>query len=143
MKNTKKTQQDKVLKDQLARALADYDNLQKRVDKQREEIFKYAAHDVIVKLVPVFDMLDKAQNHLKDKGLSLAIAEFKKILNDQDVVEILPAKGGEFDSHIHEAIHTVPAKDSGKIQEVTRSGWKFRDGRTIRPAQVVVTKSDK
>ena len=69
-----------VVKGMLARALADYDNLNKRVDRERADLGKIASIGIIVRLLPVLDNLESAQMHLQDPGLAISVGEFKKVL---------------------------------------------------------------
>jgi len=68
------------LQDQLARVLADYDNLRKRTEIEKEVFLKYSSERIIVKILPILDDIEKAQIHLKDSGLAIIIADFKKLL---------------------------------------------------------------
>lgn len=127
-----------VLKSQLVRALADYDNLRRRTDEEKTLWIKFASTTIITKLLTILDMLEKAQTHLKDQGLAIATLEFKKVLNEEGVVEILPKVGDEFDHELHEVIETVEGKDKNKIAEVVIPGWKYNDGQVLRYAKVKV-----
>src|SRR5260221_96546 len=62
--------QVEVLKSQLARALADYDNLRKRADEERVSFIKYASRNILQSLLPVLDTFEAAQKHLKDIRLN-------------------------------------------------------------------------
>lgn len=124
------------LKLQLARALADYDNLAKRTQSEAENITKVAQARVILRILPVFDMLISAQGHLKDQGLELVIQEFKAGLSDLGVEEINAEPGQDFDPELHEAID-VRVGEEGKIMEVARNGYII-DDKVLRHAQVVV-----
>jgi molecular chaperone GrpE len=138
-----KLRQDELeqLKNQLARVFADYDNLQKRVERERGEIREIITGQIIRKFLPVFDMLNDAQEHLKDQGLALTIKEFSDILKSEGVEEIRADKEGTFDENIHEAIDILESTDKdGIIAEVVQSGWQFGDGRVVRPAKVKVYK---
>lgn len=137
---TKKSAKDEVgnLKNQLIRALADYDNLRKRVDTEREVWVKFSTERVLLKLFPVIDILESAQEHLKDRGLAIAISEFKKIFSEEGIEEIVPKKGEEFDPQIHEAIESVQGGKKGTIAELILSGWRFKEGKLIRVAKVKV-----
>ena len=114
------------LKNQLSRALADYDNLVKRVAREREDLAKIASLGVVIKLLPVLDNLESAQVHLKDSGLAISIGEFKKVLNEEGLVEIRPQKGETFDENTMEAVEVVPGKDNNIVAEVVLTGWKFK-----------------
>ena len=73
------------LKGQLARALADYDNLRKRADEEKDALFKYSSQRIIAGLLPILDMLEAAQKHINDQGLAIAIKEFKDLLREEGV----------------------------------------------------------
>ena len=127
-------------KNQLARALADYDNLKKRVEKEKEEYRKFANLILITKLLPVFDMLEDAQKHLNDSGLAITMKEFAEVLEEEGVQRINAKEGEQFDENLHEAVEVVKGskKEDGKIVEEIMSGWKYEEGRAIRPAKVKV-----
>jgi len=130
------------VKTMLARALADYDNLNKRVDRERQDLIKIASIGVIVKLLPVIDNLESAQVHLKDQGLTISILEFKKVLNEEGLVEIKPKIGELFDENTMEAIEVVPGTSDNTIAETILVGWKFEDGTVVRHAKVKVSKKN-
>jgi molecular chaperone GrpE len=128
------------LKNQLARALADYDNLRKRVERERDQVEKIAGAKFALKALSVFDMLEDAQKHLKDSGISLTIEEFEKVLKDEGVEKIESGPGTKFNEELHEAVEVVKTGKDGKIADVVLTGWKFRDGPVIRPTKVKVNK---
>lgn len=129
---------------QLARALADYDNLRKRVEREKEEIGRVVSLKLILKLLSVLDILESAQNHLKDQGLAIAIAEFKRILAEEGTREIKPNVGEEFDHDKEEAVEVVEGGKEGTIAGLVLSGWKYvdlsaqADGPVVRVAKVKV-----
>ncbi|MBI2066210.1 nucleotide exchange factor GrpE [Candidatus Woesebacteria bacterium] len=126
------------LKNQLARALADYDNLRKRTEAEREIWAKFSAEEVLIKLLPTLDIFESAQKHLNDHGLGLAIGEFKKVLLEEGLVEIKLKEGDSFDPKVHEAVESVSGGKRGKVSELVLAGWRFEDGKVIRPAKVKV-----
>ncbi len=128
------------LKSQLARTLADYDNLVKRVERERQEIGKVASAGIVVKLLPVLDNLEAAQKHLQDQGLAIAIGEFTNMLKDEGLSVINPAVGDDFDEEEMEAIEVVAGERDNKVSEVTLTGWKFVDGTVVRHAKVKVSR---
>lgn len=132
------------LKLQLARALADYENLRKRVEREREES-KYLSKLVVVsRLLPVFDMFTDAQNHLQDPGLGIALQVLRDTLKEEGIEEIKTQAGDEFDHELHEAVDTVPGEEEneGKVAEVTMKGYKFSAGPVIRHTKVKVFKGE-
>src|SRR5258706_15464456 len=78
------------LKSQLARALADYDNLRRRTDVEKTLWIKFSSQTIITKLLTILDMLEKSQEHLKDQRLAIASLAFQKVLNEEEVEEITP-----------------------------------------------------
>lgn len=133
------------LKNQLARALADYDNLRKRVEREREEFGRLAKVMIVARLLPIYDMIEGAQKHLKDSGLAITIDEFTKILKEEGIEKIEVKPGDKFDEELHEAIEVIDSSVDGKgnegeISEAVLSGWKLTDGPVIRHAKVRVEK---
>jgi molecular chaperone GrpE len=128
------------LKNQLARALADYDNLRKRVEREKEGFEETANLKMVVKILPIFDMLVEVQRHLGDPGLAITIEEFKKFLREEGIVKIAAEPDGKFDEKLHEAVEVAKNGKGGKIVDVILTGWKFTEGPVIRPAKVKVTK---
>lgn len=128
------------VKAMLARALADYDNLSKRVERERQDLGKIVSVGIVTKLLPVLDMLESAQKHLQDQGLAIGIGEFKKIFSEEGLTEINPKIGEEFDENTMEAIEVVPGEVDNIISEVVLTGWKFEDGTVVRHAKVKVSK---
>lgn len=126
------------LKAQLARALADYDNLRKRTDSEKGVWVKFASERVLAKLLPTLDILENAQGHLKDQGLGMAILEFKKVLGEEGLAEINPKEGEAFNPEVHEALESVEGGKKGNVAGTVLTGWKFSDGPVIRVAKVKV-----
>ena len=128
------------LKNQLARALADYDNLRKRSAAEKSVWSKFAKEQILVKLLPALDNLELAQKHLDDQGLGIAIGQFKDVFKEEGVEEI--DTSGDFDENMHEAVDVAPGGKKGKIASVLQKGYKFADGTVIRPAKVMVYKGE-
>jgi molecular chaperone GrpE len=128
------------VKNQLVRALADYDNLRKRTEREREGFEKITSIRFAVKMLTIFDMIEEAQKHLKDSGIALTLEEFKKILKEEGIEKIEIGQGDKFDEEVCEAVEVVKNGGGGKIVEVVLTGWKFSDGPVIRPIKVKVSK---
>lgn len=129
-----------LLKSQLARTLADYDNLVKRVEREKGELQKIVSLGLILKLLSVLDMLENAQKHLQDQGLAIGIGEFINVLKDEGLSVINPGVGDVFDENTMEAIEAVTGESDNTISEVVLSGWMFTDGTVVRHAKVKVFK---
>ena len=142
---TAKKDEVKELKNQLARALADYDNLTKRVEKERDSFRRLATLGIIARILPVYDMLEEAQEQLQDSGLAIIIKELTDIFDEEEINKVKADKGDEFDENVHEVIEAVDLPKGGKaksdkITECVLTGWKYKDGPIIRPAKVKVGK---
>ncbi|MBI2028969.1 nucleotide exchange factor GrpE [Candidatus Gottesmanbacteria bacterium] len=120
------------------RALADYQNLERRVRIDKEEFAKYAKSSLIMKILPVIDNLEKTAKHITDQGLAICIKSFQNVLMQEGLTEI-NVTGKDFDPHTMEAIETVESDLDGKVIEILQKGYKLYD-RVIRPAHVKVTK---
>src|SRR5258708_6476777 len=96
-----------ILKNQLARTLADYDNLVKRTDEDKSKWIKFATQAFIQNLLPILDTFLHAQKHLKDAGLAIAIGQFKEALKNEGLVEINLKEGDEFDPELMEVSEVV------------------------------------
>lgn len=120
------------------RALADYQNLEKRVSEQRQEWARNAAKNLIVQLLSVFDTLEKTEKHLKDQGLALAIKSFREVLT-REGVEKIEVLGKKFDPMTMECIEVIGDVKGEDVIEELRTGYKLGD-KIIRVAQVKVGK---
>src|SRR5260221_14200086 len=121
------------------RAVADYQNLQRRTQEEKVSWIKSASKDLILKMLPVLDTLILANKHLKDKGLDLSIDQFLKVLKEEGV-EKIETIGKDFDPNLMEAITTQVGED-GKVLEEIRAGYRLYD-QVLRTAQVVVGKKE-
>ena len=73
---------------QLKRVMADYDNFKKRTARDQLEFVKYSNRELLTKLLPVLDDLERAEAHVKDEGLSLAIKHLREVLSAEGVSEL-------------------------------------------------------
>lgn len=144
MKNGKAVKKGKIdnkheeLENQLRRTLADYQNLERRIEEERKLLSKLSAALLIEKILPVLDNLESAQKHLNDPGLEMVVKQFNEILQSEGVSEI-ESQGQQFDPTLHEAIEAEPGEENDKIVKVAQKGYKIED-KVIRPAKVIVSK---
>lgn len=122
------------------RALADYQNLQKRYDRERADFVQFANASLILRLIEVLNHLERAAENLKDKGLDIVVIEFKKVLTEEGLEEI-KSEGEKFDPNFMEAVETVEGKDEGKVAEVVNKGYLL-NGKVLLPAKVKVFKGE-
>ena len=124
---------------QLKRALADYQNLEKRVILEKSEWIKLANKNLLLKLLPGLDSLMLAQKHTQDKGVSLSISQILNAFNQEGVKKI-ETLGQIFDPRYMEVLTTVKGEE-GKVVEELKAGYTLYES-ILRPAQVVVGKSN-
>lgn len=122
------------LENSLKRALADYQNLEKRGNEEKSEWIKMANRDLLFKLLPVFDTLNLAQKHIQDEGLILSIKQFIDVLKSVGV-EKINTQDQTFDPAVMEAVEKTG--EGEKVIEEIRAGFTLF-GKVIRPALVKV-----
>lgn len=131
----KKHVQQEDWKSKYLRALADYQNLEKRTHSEKEETRRFAIQIFLERLLPVLDTLERATKHLHDQGLTLAIKEFEAILSEFGVTRI-ETVGKEFNPHEMECIEVIVGEEN-IVKEETQAGYKLHD-KILRVAQVKV-----
>jgi molecular chaperone GrpE len=137
------------LNDKYLRIYSEFDNYRKRTQKERLELSKNAAEDMIVALLPVLDDLERAltlvlksgdgDEVIPKEGLQLIYLKFKGLLA-QKGLEPIPSMGESFDVDFHDAITNIPAPSEdlkGKVVDEVEKGYKL-NGKVIRYSKVVV-----
>lgn len=119
------------------RALADYQNLEKRTEKEKYDFVRFANASLISKLLGVLDDLDRAHRHSQDPGLKLIHHQLQNILKDEGLEEISTA-GQTFNPETMEAIDHVNGKLNQVIQVLSK-GYTL-NSKVVRPAKVAVGK---
>lgn len=142
MMKKKTDDQIEVLKQQIEewkgkylRALADYQNLEKRKYEEVAQVRRYAGEHILTRLLLIVDTFEKAQEHLRDTGLALALKELAAFLEQQGVKK-LDTVGKSFNLHEMECIEVVDGEDGIVIEELL-PGYELH-GKIIRVAQVKV-----
>lgn len=125
-------------KNKYLRALADYQNLEKRVNETREQEAKFASRNLIIKLLSAIDDIEKADSLIKNEGLSLALKKLKDVLKNEQV-EKIEVLGKKFDPQTMECIEVVGEEKGDEVVEEISPGYKMWD-QVIRPAKVKVGK---
>ncbi len=117
------------------RALADYQNLEKRVRDEKGEWIKAANKELLLRMLPLLDTFSLAAAHSKDQTFLVVMQQFADVLKAEGIEKIKTA-GETFDPHHMEAIDTIEGEE-GKVIEEVRPGYMLY-GRLLRPAQVRV-----
>ena len=120
------------------RALADYQNLEKRFDNNYELLKDKGKQEIIIKLLPILDNLEKAEIFIKDQGLQKIKDNFVQILRSENIEEI-KILGKDFDPHLAEAVEVVEGDKDNMVVELIRKGYRLGE-KILRVAQVKVSK---
>lgn len=139
----------KECKDKYLRLLAEMENSRKRMQKEKQEMTRFAVENVISEFLAPLDNLENALGFVAQmseetrnwaKGFQMILSQFKEVLHHHGVTPFT-SEGTPFDPHKHEAVETEETDqhpDGTVIQEYVR-GYRAGD-RTIRPARVKVAK---
>jgi molecular chaperone GrpE len=130
-------------KDGWARSQAEFQNYKKRLERDNELMYVNMKGDIIKKVLPALDDLERAlQNRPADdawaSGIELIARKLQNMLDGEGVKRI-EAKGMAFDPNFHEAISHEPSEEveSGHVIDVAQNGYMLGE-RVIRPALVRV-----
>lgn len=128
-------------KNMYLRALADYKNLENRMNQERERMRSNIQKQIIEKFLPVLDNLDQAEVFTTDQGLKMISASFKQTFKELGVTEV-ELIGKEYDPHTAEVIDVVSGETDDVVCEVLQKAYAL-NGEIIRPGKVKVSKSGK
>ncbi len=137
------------LLDRLARLQAEFENARKRAAREQQEFREYAVADAIKALLPILDSFERALQSGSQEtsefhsGVELIYKQLIDTLGKLGVSRI-PAKGGQFDPHLHQAIEMVDTNQAPDhlVLEELQHGYKLKD-RLLRPAMVKVARNSK
>jgi molecular chaperone GrpE len=129
------------------RSVADMENYRKRIGREKQDIIRSAATNVVEALLPVLDNmklgLQAAENHPEAKdvtvGFKMVDDQLKRSLSEQGLEELIP-DGETFDPNLHECISHQPSDDveEDKVIQTVRAGYRLNE-RLIRAASVIVS----
>ncbi|HEV8702492.1 MAG TPA: nucleotide exchange factor GrpE [Candidatus Polarisedimenticolia bacterium] len=133
------------LYDQLLRKQADFDNYRKRMERERDESGAVAAREVLKRLLPVLDNMERALKTAEAsrdplrKGIELVHQQFLDLLKKEGVQPI-ESLGTAFDPRLHEAVEVldVAGFEPDMVLEEMQRGYTQND-RLLRPALVKVS----
>lgn len=130
----------------LQRVQADFVNYRRRQDDERAQLVDFAKQEVVKKLLPIFDNIERALAHvpkeLKDSAWAQGVAQVAKqaelVLADLGV-EKIKTTGEAFNPHLHEAISAEGEGEDEVVTEEMQAGYKIGN-EVIRPSMVKVRK---
>lgn len=134
-------------RDLAQRTRAEFENYQKRNQKDREQERRYAYTPLALDLLPVLDNLDRALQAAKQagesgslvQGVALVQTMFLDALKRHGITRI-DADAKAFDPNLHQAVMQAPSAEHapGTILQVLEQGFLNHD-RVLRPARVIVS----
>lgn len=147
---TKEEELEEKLKEQTdkyVRLFAEYDNYQKRSQREKDARYGDAVIDTVSAILSIGDNLDRAlavevssEDAVKFKeGVELVKKEFDSVLEKLGVSEI-KAEGEQFDPNLHNAVMHIEDEttDDNTVVEEFMKGYIYKDNRVIRHSMVKV-----
>ena len=132
--------------ERLLRTAAEFDNFRKRVQKEKDDLRKFAVESLLKDFLPVADNLERALDHAEEHDLRQVIEGVRlvqKMLVDalgKHGIVAFSAVGQPFDPNVHEALMQEESdKPAGSVVSEMARGYKLHD-RLVRPAAVVVAR---
>lgn len=133
------------LTDQLLRQQAEFENLRKRLSREKEEFLQYSLFDTVKSFLPILDgfelaLVSDGGGEDYRKGVELIYQQLRSTLQKLGL-EVMEAKGRKFDPHLHEAVAAMETDQyvEHQIVEELQRGYLFKQ-RVLRPAQVIIAK---
>jgi len=134
------------LNDRLIRNMAEFDNFRKRTDREKSQMFEMGASDMVTKILPVIDDLERGlaamseadKNTAFAQGIEMVYKKLMTILSDAGVKPI-EALGKEFDPNYHNAVMQAPSEtyESGVVMQELQKGYMYKE-RILRHSMVMV-----
>ncbi len=135
-------------RDKLLRKVAEFENYKKRTSQEFVRLVESANQDLILKLLPVKDDIDRFNKNYNEehgvkelkKGVDMIFEKFNSILKKFGLEE-LEAIGEQFDPELHEALLQIDSEDvdSNTVVDQHEKGYKLKE-KVIRHAKVIVSK---
>lgn len=146
--NVKITEEYIQVENQLKKALADYTNLEKDIDRKIELRTVQLKTQLALQFMEIFDAIElaiKAKESMKLDAESLSwvngvlaiLAQLDNSMESMGIKKMLVKVGDEFNSTYHEALAMVPGGEKNKIHEVVGNGYQLGEY-VVRPARVIV-----
>jgi molecular chaperone GrpE len=142
-------------KDRALRALAEVENVRKRLERERDDARTYSVTRFARDMLTVADNLNRALAAFPAEVRAKSDESVKAVLEGVEAtarelsaalarhgVKPIEAQGQRFDPNLHQAIAEVPAPDAqpGTVVNVVQPGYLIGD-RLLRPAMVTVAKA--
>lgn len=133
--------------DLYARLRAEFENYQKRAQRDRDQERRYQYTSLALDLLPVFDNLDRAMAAAQQakesgplvQGVSMVQTQFLELLKKNGILRI-DAQNKPFDPNQHQAVMQQPNAElePNTVVQILEQGFTYHD-RVLRPAKVIVS----
>ncbi|MBU4175052.1 MAG: nucleotide exchange factor GrpE [Actinobacteria bacterium] len=140
------TTESEELLDSLMRLKADFENYRKRMMREQTRIVETAEADLVKRLLPVIDNLERALKNAGEgepqglhEGVEMVLDQMIEVLGKEGL-EVVDPQGEQFDPEHHEAMMVVETGECTEdtVIDVVQRGYRFR-GILLRPAMVSVS----
>jgi len=132
------------------RARADLENYRKRVQREKEDLSRFANENLLREILPVVDNLERALAHARQsdgetggllEGVEMTLGQFQRVLEKFGVTAVC-AVGEPFDPARHEALGQVESAEHppNSVAQEMQKGYLLND-RLLRPALVMIAKA--
>jgi len=133
------------LKDKWQRALADYQNLERRTQVEIIQRVSSKTNDLLLNFINIYEDFIRAvdvlsKNNVETTGLQAIIKNMESLLHENNIKPI-DAVGEIFDPQKHEAVSMIEddSLDDGTIIEEIAKGYITEKG-ILKPSKVIVSK---
>lgn len=139
----KSSENDKT-KEILAKTLADFDNYKKRVERDKEEMIFFLKADILKKILPRIDDLERILKNTPEELKTNPLFEWvlsmqKKLLEDLEKMWVKPFESiwQTVNPDLHDVMTVVPWQESGIIFDEFEK-WYLLWDKVLRHAKVIV-----
>jgi molecular chaperone GrpE len=130
------------------RERAELENYRKRMQREKEDLARFANENLLREMLPILDNLERAVAHAEQdqeggllEGVKMTLDQFRKTLERLGVLPV-PAIGEPFSPDCHEAMGQIESSEHAPntiVQEMQK-GYTLND-RLLRPALVMIAKA--
>ena len=135
---------------QLLSLKAEFENYRKRVDREKPELRRAGKAEVLLKFLPIYDLLQMAHGQIQAahadsdlaRGMEGIFKEFEKIFKEEGIA-VMDALGKLYDPLRHEVMGAVESESpEGTVLDVLQAGFTLHD-KVLRPARVRISQGTK
>ena len=124
------------LTDRLQRSMAEFDNFRKRTEKEKTAMFEIGARDIVERILPVVDSMERGLAAIPEEDKGSPFAEgmdkiYKQLMKTLEEAGVKPieALGKPFDPNFHNAVMHIEDESLGEniVSQELQKGYTYRD----------------